>query len=156
MRYTSLRAARQAKIDMSVDIETRAFRMDDYDAAIALWSRVEGVEVAEGDTREEIARFVQRNPALSRVATDGSTLVAVALCGHDGRRGYIYHLAVDPASRRRRLGKRLVDECLKGLRAAGLKRVIILVASDNPRGLSFWRNLEWEDIPFAMAMGIDL
>jgi len=141
---------------MTAELETRDFRMDDYDAAIALWSRVEGVEVAEGDTRAEIASFVQRNPGLSRVATEGTKLVAVALCGHDGRRGHIYHLAVDPDCRRRRLGKCLVDECLNGLRAAGIKRVIILVASDNPRGLSFWRNLKWEDMPFALAMGIDL
>lgn len=130
--------------------------MADYDAAVSLWKQAEGVEVAEGDEREEVAHFLERNPALSRVATHGSTLVGVALCGHDGRRGHIYHLAVETSSRRRGLGKLLVDECLTRLRATGIKRVIILVADDNPAGRSFWRGLNWEDIPGALAMGIDL
>jgi ribosomal protein S18 acetylase RimI-like enzyme len=141
---------------MSAAIEIREFQMDDYDAAITLWKRVEGVEIAEGDAREEIQEFIQRNPGLSHVATDGSTVVGVALCGHDGRRGHIYHLAVEPSCQRRGLGKRLVDECLNGLRATGVTRAIILVAGDNPRGYSFWRGLNWEDVPGALSMGIDL
>src|SRR5438093_12814248 len=124
---------------MSSGIRTREFRIDDYDAAVELWKRVEGVEVAEGDAKEEITTFILRNPGLSRVAEDGTKIIGVALCGHDGRRGHIYHLAVEPACQRLGLGKRLVDECLKGLRSAGLKRAIIMVADDNARGRSFWR-----------------
>ena len=82
---------------MSGNIDTREFSIDDYDAAVELWKRVEGLEIAEGDDRESVAQFLARNPGLSRVATDGSRTVSVALCGHDGRRGHIYHLAVDPA-----------------------------------------------------------
>jgi N-acetylglutamate synthase len=78
------------------------------------------------------------------------------LCGHDGRRGYIYHLAVDPAYRERGLGKLLLDECLAGLRRAGLKRALILVAHDNPRGRKFWRHSGWEEVPGPVVMGIDL
>jgi N-acetylglutamate synthase len=137
-------------------IDTREFSIDDYDAAADLWKRVEGVEIAEGDTKEEVAQFLSRNPALSRVATDGHATVGVALCSHDGRRGHIYHLAVDPAYQGRGLGKRLVDECLQGLRRAGLKRAIIMVANDNPRGREFWKRCGWEDIPGAIAMGVDL
>ena len=141
---------------MSDTITTREFRMADYDAAVALWKRVEGVEIAEGDSREDIALYVSRNPGLSRVANDGPTIVGVALCSHDGRRGHIYHLAVEPAYQRLGLGKRLVDECLNGLRSAGIKRAIIMVADDNSCGRSFWRRCGWEDIPGAIAMGIDL
>jgi ribosomal protein S18 acetylase RimI-like enzyme len=141
---------------MSGKIEIREFSINDYDAAIKLWQRVEGLEIAEGDEREGIAQFLARNPGLSRVATDGSAIVGVALCGHDGRRGHIYHLAVDPAYQGRRLGKRLLDESLGGLRQAGLKRVIIMVADDNPSGREFWKRCGWEEIPGAIAMGIDL
>jgi ribosomal protein S18 acetylase RimI-like enzyme len=141
---------------MSDNIETREFSIGDYDAALELWQRVEGLEIAEGDDREGVARFLARNPGLSRVATDGSAIIAVALCGHDGRRGHIYHLAVDPGYQGRRLGKRLLDECLAGLRRAGLKRAIILVASDNPRGRKFWRRCGWEEVPGPIVMGIDL
>jgi N-acetylglutamate synthase len=141
---------------MSRKIKTREFGINDYDAAIELWKRVEGVEIAEGDSREEVAQYILRNPGLSRVATDGPAVVGVALCGHDGRRGLIYHLAVDPVCQRLGLGKLLVDECLRGLRSAGIKRALILVADDNADGRSFWRSRGWEDIPGALAMGIDL
>jgi ribosomal protein S18 acetylase RimI-like enzyme len=141
---------------MSDAITTREFGMADYDVAVALWKRVEGVEIAEGDSREDIALYLSRNPGLSRVANDGPTIIGVALCGHDGRRGHIYHLAIEPAYQRLGLGKRLVDECLSGLRSAGIKRAIIMVADDNAWGRSFWRRCGWEDIPGAVAMGIDL
>jgi ribosomal protein S18 acetylase RimI-like enzyme len=137
-------------------IETREFAIEDYDAALELWQRVEGLEIAEGDDRESVAQFLARNSGLSRVATDGAAVVGVALCGHDGRRGHIYHLAVDPAYQGRRLGKRLLDECLEGLRRAGLKRVIIMVADDNPSGREFWKRSGYEEISGAIAMGIDL
>jgi ribosomal protein S18 acetylase RimI-like enzyme len=141
---------------MSGNIDTREFFINDYDAAVELWQRVEGLEIAEGDDRESIAQFLARNPGLSRVATDRSATVGVALCGHDGHRGHIYHLAVDPVYQGRGLGKRLVDECLEGLRRAKLERVIILVAGDNPRAREFWRRCGWEEITDVITMGIDL
>ena len=141
---------------MSGNIDTREFSINDYDAAIELWQRVEGLEIAEGDDREGIAQFLARNPGLSRVATDGSAVVGVVLCGHDGRRGHIYHLAVDPAYQGRGLGKRLLNESLEDLRRAGVKRVIIMVADDNPRGREFWKRFGYEEISGAIAMGIDL
>ena len=141
---------------MSSNIDTRQFSNDDYDAALQIWQRVEGLEIAEGDDRESVAQFVARNPGLSRVAINGSAIVGVALCGHDGRRGHIYHLAVEPACQGCGLGNRLLDECLEGLRRVGLKRVIIMVADDNARGREFWKRCGWEEIPGAIAMGIDL
>jgi ribosomal protein S18 acetylase RimI-like enzyme len=141
---------------MSDDIKTREFSISDYDATLELWQRVEGLEIAEGDDRASVADFLARNPGLSRVATDGSAIVGVALCGHDGRRGYIYHLAVDPIYQGRRVGKRLMNECLDGLRRAGIKRALILVANDNPRGRKFWRHYGWEEVPGPIVMGIDL
>ena len=141
---------------MSDKTDTREFFIDDYDAAVELWKRVEGLEIAEGDERESVGQFLERNPGLSRVATDGSAVVGVALCGHDGRRGHIYHLAVDPAYQGRGLGKRLLDESLADLRRIGIKRVIIMVADDNPSGREFWKRFGYEEISGAIAMGIDL
>ena len=141
---------------MSDKIKTREFCISDYDAALELWQRVRGLEIAEGDDKEGVAQFLARNPGLSRVAIDDAAIVGVALCGHDGRRGYIYHLAIDPAHQVRGLGKRLMDECLSGLRQAGLGRALILVASDNSRGRAFWKRCGWEEIPGPIVMGIDL
>jgi N-acetylglutamate synthase len=141
---------------MTKNIETREFSISDYDAALHLWQRVEGLEIAEGDDRESVAQFLTRNPGLSRVATDGAAVIGVSLCCHDGRRGHIYHLAVDPAYQGCGIGKRLLQECLDGLRRVGVKRAIIMVAGDNPRGREFWRRSGWEELPGAIPMGIDV
>jgi N-acetylglutamate synthase len=141
---------------MKDTIRTREFSIDDYDGAVELWKRIEGLEIAEGDDKESVARFLTRNPGLSRVATDGSSIVGISLCGHDGRRGHIYHLAVDPRYQGIGLGKRLVQECFSGLRDAGIQRAIILVANDNARGREFWRRCDWEELSGALAMGKDV
>jgi N-acetylglutamate synthase len=141
---------------MGRTITTREFAINDYDVALQLWQRVEGLEIAEGDDRESMARFLKRNPGLSRVAVDEGAIVGVVLCSHDGRRGHIYHLAVDPAYRRCGVGTRLLEECLDGLRDVGVKRAIILVADDNPLGREFWKRSGWEEIPGAISMGIDV
>ncbi|MGZ5020396.1 MAG: GNAT family N-acetyltransferase [Chthoniobacterales bacterium] len=134
---------------------TREFLMDDYDAAVALWKKIEGVEICEGDSREEIRGYLARNPGLSRVAEENGVMAGAALCGYDGRRGFIYHLAVAQQFRGRGVGKRLLDDCLRGLRAAGLPRAIILVARDNPLGREFWLRNGWEEID-AIAMSHEL
>ena len=141
---------------MSNGVTTRRFVMSDYDDAIALWNGVDGVEICEGDSREEIAEYLKRNPGLSHVAETEGKIVGVALCGHDGRRGWIYHLAVASSHRRHKVGQKLLDACVNGLRAAGLKRAIILVAGDNPAGHEFWLRNGWEDIAGAIAMTREL
>jgi len=133
-------------------VTTREFVMADYDAAIALWNCEDGIEICEGDSREEIAEYLARNSGLSRVAEVDGEIAGVALCSHDGRRGWIYHLAVSPAYRRKKVGQQLLDSCVEGLRKAGLKRAIILVAGDNPGGHDFWLRNGWEDIDGAIAM----
>lgn len=141
---------------MSALITARPFRISDYEDAVRLWSKVEGIEIAEGDSKAEVERFVNQNPNLSRVIEDEGKVVGVALCGEDGRRGYIYHLAVEPVYQQKGLARRLVSECLEGLRSRGLKRALILVAADNPRAHAFWQRCGWEDVPGAKVMGIDL
>jgi ribosomal protein S18 acetylase RimI-like enzyme len=139
-----------------MEIQTREFRIEDYQAAIELWNKLEGLDIAEGDDRETILRFLHRNPGLSRVAMDDAAMVGAVLCGHDGRRGYVYHLAVDPTYRGQGIGRRLIAECLAGLKEAGLERANILVADDNPRGLEFWSSCGWEHLDGARPLGIDV
>ena len=137
-------------------ITTRAFAIEDYEAACALWNSVEGVEICEGDSRPEILAYLDRNPGLSRVAESAGAVAGAVLCGHDGRRGFIYHLAVAPAFRGRGVGKLLLEECTQGLRAAGMQRAIILVANDNSLGREFWLGNGWEEISEALPMARDL
>ena len=141
---------------MSGRFTTREFVLSDYDDVVALWDGVDGVEICEGDSRDEIAKYLQRNPGLSRVATADDKIVGAALCGHDGRRGWIYHLAVATSHRRQKVGQLLLESCEKGLRAAGVRRAIILVAGDNPGGRDFWLRHGWEIIDGAIAMTREL
>ena len=117
---------------------------------------VDGVEVAEGDSEQEVKEYLLRNPGLSRVAVNGDTIIGAVLCGHDGRRGLIYHLAVAPAYQRKGIGQRLLQECISGLRGVGITRALILVSGENAKGRSFWLRNGWEDIPGAIPMGLDL
>lgn len=134
----------------------RAMTPDDLPAAIALWSTAEGVSVGEGDSHEELARYLQRNPGASQVVCEGGRLVGAVLAGHDGRRGFLYHLAVASDRRGRGYGRLLAERSLAVLREAGLRRVLILVARDNATGRAFWTRCGWEGMEFAEPMGIDL
>lgn len=141
---------------MPKPVITRSFAAEDYDAVVQLWQDSEGVEVAEGDDRESLVGYLQRNPGLSRVASCGENLIGAVLCGHDGRRGLIYHLAVRTGHRGQGVGRRLVEECAAGLRGCGIKRVLILVAKDNLPGRDFWLARGFEEISGAAAFGLDL
>lgn len=129
--------------------------MDDYEKACALWCECEGIDICEGDSREEISNYLARNPGLSRVVEVDGALAGAALCGHDGRRAIIYHLAVAQAFRGHGIGKLLLDDCVRALQTAGIQRAIILVADDNSLGHEFWLRNGWEDIE-AFAMCRDL
>ena len=123
-------------------LEIREFTPDDYDAVHALWTICEGVGLSSSDTRLGICRFLERNPGLSFVATSGGRIGGAVLGGHDGRRGLIHHLAVDPSLRRARIATRLVERCLDGLRRAGIDKCHVFVFSDNQAARGFWTALE--------------
>ncbi|MFO0901867.1 MAG: GNAT family N-acetyltransferase [Pirellulales bacterium] len=113
----------------------------DYDDVLALWRATEGMSRLE--TRDELARYLERNPGLSVVVRQDGAIVAAVLAGHDGHRGYLYHLAVAAAHRGRGLARRLVDRCLVALADLGLPRCGLQVYRDNPTGLEFWSHLGW-------------
>jgi ribosomal protein S18 acetylase RimI-like enzyme len=124
-------------------LRIRSMTADDYDAVIALWRVTEGIGLSAADEREAIAAYLERNPGLSRVAVRGGALVGAVMCGHDGRRGYLHHLAVVPAERGRGLGRELAERCLDDLRALGIGKVNIFVYADNEEGQAFWRATGW-------------
>jgi N-acetylglutamate synthase len=114
----------------------------DYGAVIELWNTCEGVRANE--TPEEFARILDRNPGLCLVARLNGALVAAILCCHDGRRGYLYHLGVQPNLRRQAIATRLVDRCLSTLAKLGIRRCTIFVVRDNQAGQAFWRRYVWK------------
>ncbi|MEW6302235.1 MAG: GNAT family N-acetyltransferase [Verrucomicrobiota bacterium] len=116
----------------------------DYDEVLALWQRTEGVGLNESDTREGIALFLERNRDLSFVARDAKgRIIGAVLCGHDGRRGYLHHLAVEKACRGQGIGRALVENCLARLRALGILKCNIFLYANNDPGRAFWERLGW-------------
>jgi ribosomal protein S18 acetylase RimI-like enzyme len=111
---------------------------DDLDGVKALWAATDGLGVGPGDTPEAIRRFLSRNPGLSLVATVEGRIVASVLCGHVGRGGYIYRLAVALGWRRQGLAAALVKRCLAGLKDAGIPRCQVFVESGNEAAQMFW------------------
>lgn len=141
---------------MQAQIQLRPLLPSDYAQAVALWRRCDGIEMAEGDDEASFRSYLERNPGLSCCADDGGELVGAALCGHDGRRGFIYHLAVAPEFRGRGVGKAILQRGLAGLRERGIARVLILVAQDNALGREFWLAQGVEAIAGALPLGRDL
>jgi ribosomal protein S18 acetylase RimI-like enzyme len=131
---------------MSADVPMTAWTLHPFLAADiaetkALWAATEGLGVGPGDAPEDLHRFLERNPGLSLLARAEGRIVASVLCGHDGRRGYIYRLAVAPALRRRGLAAELVRGCIEGLRAAGIPRCQVFVEADNGPARDFWASM---------------
>jgi len=104
-----------------------------------------GVGLSSSDTFEAVARFLERNPGLSLVAVEGEAVVGTILCGHDGRRGFIHHLAVAPSQRRRGIGRALVSDALAALRAAQITKCHLLVFHENAEGREFWKRIGAEE-----------
>ncbi|MNM34408.1 Acetyltransferase YpeA [compost metagenome] len=118
---------------------------DDYEAAYGLWAGTEGMGLSKADSRNEILRFLDRNPGLSQICvTEEGELAGTALCGHDGRRGFLYHVAVNGKYRGKGIGKAMVTRCLQGLQAAGIAKCHIIVIEDNAVGRRFWEFAGWE------------
>jgi ribosomal protein S18 acetylase RimI-like enzyme len=117
--------------------------MGDYDQILALWKRTEGIGISDSDSREAIASFLKRNPSLSLVAACGSRVIATLLCGHDGRRGYLHHLAVAKAWRRQGIGQSLVKACLAKLHEKSIPKCNLFLFASNRSGRRFWERLGW-------------
>jgi N-acetylglutamate synthase len=123
----------------------RDFIIQDYEAAIELWKSSQHIGLSFADGRDEIEKYLLRNPGMSQVAVEDGRIVGTLLCGHDGRRGYLYHLYVDRLYRRKGLGKKLVDACLRGLKKQGIDKCHLFIFNENEAGKQFWRDTGWQE-----------
>jgi N-acetylglutamate synthase len=123
-------------------VRIRPMVEDDIPAALALWQGLPGIGLRDADSPPAIARYLRRNPGLSFVAVrEAGVLIGVSLAGHDGRRGYLHHVAVTTALQQNGIGRRLVEACLAALKAEGIEKVNFWVKADNAAGLAFWNRV---------------
>jgi len=123
--------------------EIREMAPSDHAGAHALWRSSEGIGLSAADGPDAVARYLARNPGMSFVACAGEDIVGTVLCGHDGRRGYLHHLAVAPAWRRSGLGRALAERGLEALRREGIDRCHLFVKRGNQPAADFWARTGW-------------
>jgi ribosomal protein S18 acetylase RimI-like enzyme len=127
-----------------VTLEIRAFRDGDEEAVLAVWGR-SGLLRPWNDPRQDIARKRQVQSELFLVGCLGEELVAVVMAGYEGHRGWINYLAVDPAHRRRGLGRALVTEVEGRLGRLGCPKVNLQVRRDDVEAVAFYERLGFSE-----------
>jgi N-acetylglutamate synthase len=136
-------------------IYLRPMVMEDIPAALRLWQGLPGIGLRDADSPASLAKYLARNPGCSFAAvTEAGELVGVSLAGHDGRRGYLHHVAVKPECQKLGLGRQLVEACLKELKAEGIEKVHLWVKADNSAGKDFWNHLGWRERTDIVLMSI--
>ena len=116
----------------------------DYDEVRALWMTIRGFGIrALDDSREDIERFIRRNPTTSVVARMDGKIVGSILCGSDGRQGALYHVCVARDYRRRGIGTHMVGYCMHQLRLMGINKVSLIAFATNDAGNAFWKQIGW-------------
>ncbi len=122
----------------------RTMTTADYEGVHDLWMTIKGFAIRSiDDSKEGVERFLARNPETSVVAVADGKIVGAILCGHDGRRGCLYHVCVHEAYRMRGIGKAMVVFCMEKLKAEQISKVSLIAFTANDIGNAFWRQIGW-------------
>jgi len=124
--------------------QLRVMQIEDYEKVYKLWMTIDGFGIRTiDDSYEGVARFIKRNPSTSVVAEVDGQIVGAILCGHDGRRGCMYHVCVHEAYRKHGIGKAMVVFCMKALQAEEINKVSLIAFKSNSVGNQFWKGAGW-------------
>lgn len=122
----------------------RTMTIEDYEGVSSLWKSINGFAIRSvDDSREGVATFLRRNPTTSVVAEEDGRIVGAILCGHDGRRGCLYHVCVEKGFRRRGIGKAMVVKAMQELRNENINKVSLIAFTKNDIGNAFWNCIGW-------------
>lgn len=122
----------------------RAMTLNDYEKVYDLWTKIKGFAIRSiDDSKEGVERFLNRNPGISVVAEEEGRIVGAILCGHDGRRGCMYHVCVDPDYRLKGIGKSMVVFAMEALKKEKINKVSLIAFTKNDIGNAFWKEIGW-------------
>ena len=121
----------------------RVMKQGDYQEIISLWQNAEGVKLRNADSKEGINKYLQRNPGLSFVAELNGNIIGTIMAGHDGKRGYLQHLAVTLDHRKNGVATELLNRCLSALKVEGITKSHIHVLCENETAKAYWKNRGW-------------
>lgn len=125
-------------------VTVRSMQIEDYDQVYALWMTIHGFSIRTIDRfQRRVERFLKRNPGISVVAEMDGRVVGAILCGHDGRRGCLYHVCVHEDYRMHGIGRAMVVHCMNALQQEGINKVSLIAFTKNDIGNAFWKQIGW-------------
>ncbi len=129
------------------DVQILPMTEADYDDVRALWMTIRGFGIrALDDSREDVIRFIRRNPTTSVVAKADGQVIGSILCGSDGRQGALYHVCVAEGFRRQGIGTRMVGHCMQQLKELGINKVGLVAFTKNGGGNALWKQIGWKKV----------
>lgn len=135
---------RRRRTERKEKVMIRTMTIEDYEGVKELWMTIKGFAIRSlDDSREGVERFLKRNPTTSVVAVEDGRVVGAILCGHDGRRGCLYHVCVAEDCRMHGIGKAMVVHCMEALKAEHINKVSLIAFTANDIGNAFWRQIGW-------------
>ena len=122
----------------------REMKIEDYDGVKKLWLSIKGFAIRSiDDSHDGVEKFLRRNPGCSTVCILDGEVVGAILCGHDGRRGCLYHVCVHADYRRHGIGKAMVVHCMEELEKEHINKVSLIAFTKNDIGNAFWNSMHW-------------
>ena len=122
----------------------REMTIDDYDEVYEMWQITTKRALSKADEKDQMERYLKHNAGMSQVAVVDGKIVGTVLAGHDGRRGFIHHMAVLPEFRRKKIGHALAQTAIQKIRVQGIDITHIFCYQNNETGQSFWRDFGFE------------
>ena len=116
----------------------------DVETVIALWQRC-GLTRPWNDPASDIALARRNQNSTVLLGRDDGAIVATAMVGHDGHRGWVYYVAVDPDRRQKGFGRAIMNAAESWLRAAGLSKLQLLVRRENAQAGAFYQSIGYEE-----------
>lgn len=118
----------------------RAMQKSDYEAVFKLWCEIKGFGIRTiDDSKENIDKFLDKNPNLSVIAEIDKKIVGSILCGHDGRTGGFYHVCVAQDYRKKGIAHKMTQYCLNALKKENINKIALIAFKNNDLGNNFWR-----------------
>jgi len=127
-----------------IKYEITVMTIEHYEEVYQLWKAVEGIGLSKADSKDNVIKLLTRNEGLSFIVIIDNKIIGAILGSHDGRRGYMHHLAVDLNYRYNGIGKSLVNKCLEKFKEIGLEKSHIFVFKDNEPAIKFWNRMSYK------------
>ena len=127
----------------NIAMEIRSYQTQDTSEIIELWQSC-GLTVPWNNPGKDISRKLKVQPELFLVGVLEAKIVASAMAGYDGHRGWIYYLAVDPDCRNKGFGRMLVEAVAARLKSMGCPKLNIMVRSTNEAVIEFYQTIGFQ------------